>query len=540
MSEPPAAPLSTANDAVNAFAALHAHALAALGRGDWIQAYRLAAQADAQHPGHPSPNHIGGVAALQLGRIPLAIAHLRIAAEAQPAHADALGHYARALAMAHRMDDAMAAADRAALAADPGDAALWDMLGVVYSKANAHEQACQAFERAVAAAPADANHRFNLATSHMYFGRLDEAEREFEACVRLDAGYWRGHLALAQLRRQTPERNHLARLRVLLDRAPGDVDARLHLHLATAKELEDLGRDTEAFAHYQQGKAAWRRVSGYTPAQDEALFDAIERRFTHVPPGAPGHPNREPIFVLGMPRSGTTLVDRILSSHPQVQSAGELGNFPAALHRAGGERGRSLAGMVECFPPDFDDWAGLGRAYVDSTRPLTGGLPRFVDKLPHNFLFAGFIARALPDVPIVLMRRHPMDTCLSNFRQLFAPESAYHAYSFDLLDIGRYYLRFDRLVRRWMDLFPGRILELRYEDLVDDQAGTTRRVLEYCGLPWDEACLRFDQAGGAVPTASAAQVRASMTRDYLQRWRRYGPALDELRALLADGGVQVD
>lgn len=525
---------------MSTFARLHALAAAALDRGDWVQAYRLAAQADAEQPGHPAPNHIGGVAALQLGRVPLAIAHLRIAAQARPAEADALAQYARALVMAHRMDEAVAAADRAAAAADAGDAALWDTLGVVYSKANAHEQAAHAFGRAVAAAPDSANHRFNLATSCLYFGRMEEAEREFEACVRLDPGYWRGHLALAQLRRQTPQRNHLARLQSLLERAAGDVDARLHLHLAMAKELEDLGRDAEAFGHYRRGKAAWRDVSGYAPAQDQALFDAIERRFNQVPAGTPGHPGNEAIFVLGMPRSGTTLVDRILSAHPQVQSAGELGNFPAALHRAGGERGRSLAGMVECIPAGFDDWAGLGEAYLRSTRPLTGALPRFVDKLPHNFLFAGFIARALPDAPIILMRRNPMDTCLSNFRQLFAPESAYHAYSFDLLDIGRYYLRFDRLVRRWIELFPGRILELRYEDLVDDQAGTTRRVLDFCGLPWDEACLRFDRAAGAVPTASAAQVRSSMTREYLQRWKRYGPALDGLRALLVDGGVQVD
>jgi hypothetical protein len=255
-----------------------------------------------------------------------------------------------------------------------------------------------------------------------------------------------------------------------------------------------------------------------------------------VPPSS-GFRSREPIFVIGMPRSGTTLVERILSSHPQVQSAGELRNFMVALHQATAATPAFL--LEPSFPERLRDldWESLGRAYLDSTRPLTGHTPHFVDKLPHNFLYAGFIARALPEAKIVCLRRDPVDTCLSNFKQLFELNSPYYDYSFDLLDTGRYYLQFDRLMAHWARVLPGRILELQYEELVDDQAAQTRRLLDFCGLPWDEACLRFEENAAPVATASAVQVRSPMNRDSIGRWRRYESQVSGLLDILRAGGV---
>ena len=160
------------------------------------------------------------------------------------------------------------------------------------------------------------------------------------------------------------------------------------------------------------------------------------------------------------------------------------------------------------------------------------GTPRFVDKLPHNFLYLGFIARALPNARIVCLRRERLDTCVANFRQLLALDSPFFDYSFDLLDIGRYVLQFERVMAHWREVLPGRILELQYEDLVGDQAGTTRRLLEHCGLPWDDACLAFEHNPAAVATASAVQVREPLHRNSIGRWRRYAPQLAGLRALL--------
>ena len=185
------------------------------------------------------------------------------------------------------------------------------------------------------------------------------------------------------------------------------------------------------------------------------------------------------------------------------------------------------------------DFAKLGAAYVASTRPDTGKTARFIDKLPHNFLYAGLIARALPRARIICVRRNPMDTCLGNFRQLFAQTSPYYDYSFDLQDTGRYFIQFDRLMAHWQRTMPERFVEIEYEQLVEDQESVTRRLLDICGLPWDEACLRFEENSAPVATASAVQVRSPIFRSSLQRWKRYEPQLQELRALLEGAGIKV-
>jgi hypothetical protein len=185
------------------------------------------------------------------------------------------------------------------------------------------------------------------------------------------------------------------------------------------------------------------------------------------------------------------------------------------------------------------DWRELGKQYIASTRPLTGQLPFFIDKLPHNFLYAGFIARALPKAKLICVRRNPMDTCLSNFRQLFAPESQYFDYSYDLLDTGHYYVLFDTLMARWNEFFPGRILSINYEDIVTSQELSTRRLLDHCDLNWDDACLHFEKNTAPSTTASAVQVRAPIYRSALDRWKLYERQLQPLKELLTDAGIAV-
>jgi tetratricopeptide (TPR) repeat protein len=518
-------------------ARLYAQAIDALNSGRWADAHRLAAQVAQQAPRPGGPHYIAGVAALQMQQLPLALDHLRRAAHSQE-RADYLAQYARALAMAFRMQEALQVAD-AAMQLPSDDAVACDTLGVVYSRAHLHAKAARAFRRAVELAPEHANYRFNLATSLMFDGQLDAAESELESCLAADPGYWRAHVSLAQLRRQTPDRNHVGRLEALIPAHVRDDEAQLHLNLALAKECEDLGDYPRAFDHYRDGKAAHRRHLGDTAARDAAMFDAIRRHFDGLGAGDGGHDSEEPIFVMGMPRSGTTLIDRILSAHPVVHSAGELDNFAAVLQRMAQGPARTLAGTLEGLGAGAFDWERLGRDYVASTRPNTGHSPRFTDKLPHNFLYAGYIARALPNARLVCLRRDPMDTCLSNFRQLFALESPNYDYSFDILDTGRYYLQFDRLMRFWREALPGRILELEYESLVEDQEARTRELLAFCGLSWDERCLSFEENAAPVATASAVQVRSAMNRDSLRRWKRYGDRLDPLRRLLQEGGIPV-
>jgi hypothetical protein len=310
--------------------------------------------------------------------------------------------------------------------------------------------------------------------------------------------------------------------------------------MALAKEHEDLAEYPEALEHLVRGKSAGGANRDYTVQRDETLCAAIADSFPVAQPRPIGYPNHEPIFIIGMPRTGTTLVERIISSHPDVHSAGELLNFPMSLKHASGSQTPVLVDIDTILRARGIDWTKLGEDYISSTRPSTGHKPRFIDKLPHNFLYAGHIAHALPDAKIICLRRGPMDTCLSNFRQLFAPKSPYFDYSFDLLDTGRYYVLFDRLMEHWQRVLPGRIMEVQYETLIESQETSSKELLAFCGLPWHEACLHFENNPSPVATASAVQVRAPIYRSALGRWKKYGHQLNALQKLLEDAGIVID
>lgn len=516
-------------------AARYAEAVDALNRNAFDRAFSLAAELARVAPEHGGVHFIGGVAALHLERVGQAVALLERACVLSPHRADYHAQRARALAAARRFREAIDAADRA-IAATPADPLTLDTLGVVLTQANEHGRAAELFRRAVELAPDVATFRFNLATSLMFAGALDDAEREYEACLALDPRYGRAHLALAQLRSHTRDDNHLDRLRTLLGTSP-DGEPSMYLHLAIAREQEDIGEYADAFAHLVAGKREGARGRGVDGSRDVRLFDALIDAFPAIPTVPAASRSDEPIFVLGMPRSGTTLVDRILSSHPDVHSAGELQNFGAVLKSLSGSRTRELIDADTVHAASRCDLGSLGERYIASTRPGTGATRHFVDKLPHNFLYAGFIAAALPNAKLVLVRRHPMDVCLSNFRQLFALTSPYYDYSFDPCDTARYYVLFDRLMAHWRVLLGDRLLEVRYEHLVDHQEDATRTLLAHCGLAWHEACLAFEKNEAPVATASVVQVRSPMFRTSLERWKRYGAALDPMRAILEDAGI---
>ncbi|ODT95358.1 MAG: sulfotransferase [Rhodanobacter sp. SCN 67-45] len=517
------------------------HLTALFNQRAWPQALALARTLKADLPPHPMLYYIAGIASLEMQQLPEAIDSLGRAATMAPDNAEFAVHHAKALVLARRTRDARQEADRA-LALAPGRAQTLDTLGVVYTQIAAHDQAVEVFRQAASSAPGHAVYHYNLATAMVAVGDIDGAEREIEACLALEPRYWRAHLTLAQLRRQTPVANHVARLEAVLGEVgpdAGQTQAQVCLNMALAKELEDLGEYARALDHMARGKAAAGKGRDYRIARDEQLFSALQARFPEPPPPSRGCASEEPLFVVGMPRTGTTLVERIISSHPDVHSAGEMLNFGMALKFMSGTHTRSLLDIETVAGTRHVDFRTLGQTYLDSTRPATGRTPHFVDKLPHNFLYVGYIAQALPNAKIVCLRRNPMDTCLSNFRQLFAPNSPYFDYSFDLLDTGRYYILFDAMMRHWQRVFPGRVLEVDYEALVDDQERMSRRIIEFCALPWHEDCLRFEANPSPVATASAVQVRAPIYRSALQRWRKYGEALAPLRELLVGAGIEV-
>lgn len=519
-------------------------AITALQHGRWEVAYSHAAALLSETTSDPDVHFIAGVALLEQHRIPGALDHLRSAITLDPQRHDFHLSLARACAASQDYASALDAAEHAERLLPQEDATGFDTLGVIFIQCLAYDRALKAFRRAVQLAPDNADLHFNLGTTQTFLGDIDGAERELEACIRLDPYHWRAHHSLSHLRKQTKESNHIARLSALADYAVGRVTATTFLNMALSKELEDIGDHEGAFRHCVTGKSAPKKLLRYSRSREKTLFDALASGFP-VPPYNPdpqGSEAEDPIFIIGMPRTGTTLVDRIVSSHPQVQSAGELHNFPSVWKRALG--GQSF----EMFNPehiarsttDDIDWRRLGDDYISSTRTFTGSRPYFTDKLPHNFLYLGYIARALPNAKLICVRRHPMDTCLSNFRQLFAPESPYFDYSYDLLDIGHYYILFDRLIAHWKAAFPGRVLEVHYEALVAQQEESSRALIAHCELEWNDACLAFEKNAMPVATASAVQVRAPMYTAAMGRWKRYAAQLEPLKSLLEAAGIDCE
>ena len=253
----------------------------------------------------------------------------------------------------------------------------------------------------------------------------------------------------------------------------------------------------------------------------------------------PGHETREPVFVLGLPRTGTTLVERILGNHSAVVAAGELRQFPEQMIRLARESlgGRDLPRDELVAHTLKLDMRELGRRYVESTRPRTGARPHFVDKLPLNYLYCGLIHGSLPGARIVHLRRHPLDACYAIYKTLF---SRAYPFSYDLGELGQYYVAYDRLMSHWRTAMPGVIYDLHYEAIVDDPEGETRRLLDHCGLEFESACLDFHRSPEASTTASALQVRQPIYRDSVSRWRNVAAQLEPLTQVLRSNGIDLE
>ena len=370
-----------------------------------------------------------------------------------------------------------------------------------------------------------------------YLGQVDAAERELTACVTAAPGAAPAWRDLARLRTWSAERNHVEALRAVLARmGEGHRDAPL-LQYALFKELDDLGDTDGAWQALEAGMRRHRAQVDFDPASEAELFDALmESGPAPAGPATPAPGAPQPIFIVGLPRSGTTLLERVLGAHPQVADAGELRDFTAQLRWMADLPGDNQLDAALVRATRTIDFAELGERYLAHTRWHARGRPFYTDKLPANFLNAGSIARALPGAKILHMSRGPMDACFSNLKELFG---AAYPHSYDQAEMAEHYIRYRRLMAHWHAAFPGRILDVSYEALAAEPERVAREVLAFCGLPWDDAVLSHERRGGAVATASTAQVREPIHARFVGQWRRYEAQLRPLRERLEAGGFEV-
>jgi tetratricopeptide (TPR) repeat protein len=511
-------------------------------------------------------NDIAGVLH-QLGRIDEAAAHYRRALSAQPNYADAhynlanilsglgqhqeaIEHYAKAVAirpgfaearnnMANllqtlgRHDEAIAHYE-AAVGVRAGYAEAHHNLGKAYFALDRHEHAIAAYEKALAIDPSKATVHNDLAAAHLVLGHLREAYAAFAAAVARAPRDARIHLSLAGLARFTTGDPRLAALAKLAELGPSlSGDDQIALHFALGKAHSDLGNREQSFRHFIRGNALKRGQTAYDERAALTSFAQICAAFTPelmLEKRGCGDYSRLPIFIVGMPRSGSTLLEQVLASHSRVFAAGEINDFAKAVESVPGARD-SFPRFISSCPAD--ELRRLGRRYVESLRAKSPRAARITDKMLSNFAYVGLIHMVLPNARIIHARRDPVDTCLSCFSLLFGDDQPY---TYDLAELGRYYRAYAALMRYWQAVLPaGVMLDVHYEDVVADLEGQARRLVAHCGLEWEDRCLAFHETQRPVHTASVTQVRQPLYRDSVGRWRPYRDLLEPLlRALEID------
>jgi tetratricopeptide (TPR) repeat protein len=405
----------------------------------------------------------------------------------------------------------------------PSAANAYDNLGTSLQALDRPDEARAAYRRAITLAPDDATAHANLGIALTEVGTLDLARQSFRQAAGLAPRCGQIHRLLAET--GPVDADHRRQMEALLadDGALPD-EERMELHFALAKAYADAGRPQDSFRQLLSGNRLMRATITYDEADTLALFDRIRASIASPLPG-PIAPPGLPIIIVGMPRSGTTLVEQILASHPAVFGAGELTLLPQLTEHHLGRAFPEILGRAAA-----DGLRDLTDAYLRRLAALAPNALRITDKMPGNFKLLGLIAVALPQARVIHLSRDPVATCLSCFSKLFAGQQPY---AYDLAELGRYYRAYHLLMEHWRQVLPrGLMLEVRYETLVDDLAGQTRRMLDHCGLPWDDRCLDFHRTGRVVRTASAQQVRQPINRDGIARWQAFADLAAPLLAAL--------
>jgi len=508
----------------------------ALSRGDIPAASACCQEVLRVKPDLVQGHFLVGLVALEAQERKTAFQAFHSVTRLQPDHAAAWAHLAK-LYMGEGQVNMADAALKSAAAQASADPMVCDLMGTTWSLMGEHGEAMACFARVDELQPGHPPFMQNRANNLVYHGRTDEARSIFEDIIRIEPQSPQAHWALAGAVK-AENREHIEQMRKLLQQPGLHPRVQAFYYYAIGKELEDLQDWDEAFTAFARGAAARRSTVEFDEAAEIAMFAFLEQTFTPewlAAQGA-GNPDESPIFVLGQPRTGTTLVERIISSHSRVHSAGELQQFGLAVRRLANHRDPRR------FSEDFFraslglDPAAIGGLYLQTASRMRGDTPHFVDKLPQNYLMIPLILAALPGAKIVHLTRDPMDACFASFKQLFADA---YLHSYDQREMARHHARYLRLMDLWRQRFPGRFFDISYESTAADLEPNARALIDYLGLPWEDACLEFHRQAGAVSTASAVQVREPAHTRSIGRWRRYEAGLQPMLEELRDQGLDV-
>jgi tetratricopeptide (TPR) repeat protein len=440
--------------------------------------------------------------------------------------------YARVLLERHKHALARAELDKL-LQMEPGNRAYCMSYAAACAGLGEHERAMVLYRKLLAETPEAEELHLSIGHAQKTLGRTSEAIESYRAAhCRADFGdaYW----SLANLKTYRFSDQEIEHMRREEFGETTPLEDRYHFCFALGKALEDRGNYAESFDYYQRGNALKKSVSRYRPETVERnarlQMQVCTRDFFAERAGL-GCPSEAPIFIVGLPRAGSTLLEQILASHSRVEGTLELPDIPRLVAELVGRDGddddpRYPAILASMQPQEF---RRLGEAYLADTRPYRTGKPHFIDKMPNNFRHIGLIQLILPNARIIDARREPMACCFSNFKQLFASGQEF---TYGLEDIARYYLSYVALMNHWDAVLPGKVLRIQHEELVEDLTGHVHRLLAFCGLGFEPACLEFHKTDRSIRTASSEQVRQPINRAGLDQWRHFEPWLDPLKKAL--------
>jgi tetratricopeptide (TPR) repeat protein len=463
--------------------------------------------------------------AARIGRLKDSETLLRRALEIDPNFASARANLAMVLGRLGRPAEALELLDDL-FEAEPDRVGHLNLKAATLGRLGEFEQALGLYEQVLERAPNQP--RVLLSYGHMLktIGRQEEAVAAYRRAIGLNPALGEAWWSLANLKTVRFADDDIAAMRQVLVGGKLDDGDRFHLEFALGKALHDAGRTDEAFAHYASGNALRRKYHPFRSGELSQLVTRSIELFTAEVLEEPGGCEaRDPIFIVGMPRAGSTLVEQILASHSAVEGTSELPDMPAVA-RGGGGYPASKVGM------DAEERRAAGETYLRRAAvQRRTQRPFFIDKLPNNWMFVPFIHMVLPNAKIIDARRHPLGCCMSNFRQHFARGQDF---TYDFEDLGRYYSDYVRLMAHVDAVLPGRVHRVIYERMVDDTEAEVRALLGYCGLEFEAACLAFHKTERAVRTASSEQVRQPIYREATEEWHAYGPYLGPLKAALGE------
>jgi Flp pilus assembly protein TadD len=500
-------------------------------RGEFKQAEKLCVAVLQREPRNAQALLLSGSLAGAVGDLPLAISFFKKVVELQPKSVEAHMVLAGAYEDDRAYDDAIRHYQRA-LALKSGIGSAYCSLGRCYTAAGKAELALPVFEKAEKLMPEHPSVRFDHANALISFGRMDEAAVLLRENIARGFRVAVSYKSLADTQKFTTEPPELKGILEELQKPGLEAKDMVQMHHAAGKILNDLGRSDEAIDQFQASKRASghgfdlkafsRRVDTLIAAFTPALLKSKEGF---------GDPSEVPVFIVGMPRSGTTLTEQICASHPNVFGAGELTNLGTALQKSG--YARAPNGSIQKHPQALTqvEAQSIANEYLEFLRSHAPSATRIIDKMPHNFQHAGMIALVYPNARIIHCTRDPIDNCISCFFNTFNEK---HGYNTDLETLGLYYREYDRLMRHWHELLGDRIYQCSYETMVADQEAETRRLIDFLGLPWDDACLRYYETERSVITPSRWQVRQPIYASSVKRWKKYENKIQPLIKSLGD------